>query len=78
MKKILLLLVAGLGCWFVTMAQDTEPVTKETPKPKVPAESQNGRRRHLEDTVYAANLMKFEKQLDFNLPKLKYKTGSAS
>ena len=35
MKKILLLLVAGLGGWFVTMAQDsTEAVTKETPKPK--------------------------------------------
>ena len=34
MKKILLLLVAGLGCWFVTMAQNTEPETKEAPKPK--------------------------------------------
>ncbi len=35
MKKILMLLVAGLGCCFVTMAQDsTEAVTKETPKPK--------------------------------------------
>jgi len=35
MKKILLLLVAGLSCWFVTMAQDsTETVTKETLKPK--------------------------------------------
>jgi len=35
MKKILMLLVAGLSCWFVTMAQDsTEAVTKEAPKPK--------------------------------------------
>ena len=35
MKKILLLLVAGLSCWFVTIAQDsTETVTKEAPKPK--------------------------------------------
>ena len=35
MKKILLLLVAGLSSWFVTIAQDTtEAVTKETPKPK--------------------------------------------
>ena len=35
MKKILLLLVAGLSCWFVTMAQNsTEAVTKEAPKPK--------------------------------------------
>src|SRR5436190_3990972 len=35
MKKIILLLVAGLSCWFVTMAQDsTETVTQETVKPK--------------------------------------------
>ena len=35
MKKILLLLVAGLSCWSITMAQDTtETVTKEAPKPK--------------------------------------------
>ena len=35
MKKILLLLVAGSSCWFVTMAQDsTGAVTKEAPKPK--------------------------------------------
>ena len=35
MKKILLLLVAGLSCWFVTMAQDTTGVViKEAPKPK--------------------------------------------
>ncbi|HJS55780.1 MAG TPA: DUF5777 family beta-barrel protein [Chitinophagaceae bacterium] len=35
MKKILLLLVAGLSCWFVTMGQDTtEAATKEAPKPK--------------------------------------------
>ena len=36
MKKILLLLVAGLSCWFVTMAQDdsSKLLSKEAPKPK--------------------------------------------
>src|SRR5678815_1066637 len=35
MKKNLLLLVAGLSCWFVTMAQDdSSTVEKEVPKPK--------------------------------------------
>ena len=35
MKKNLLLLVAGLSCWFVTMAQDdSSAVEKEVPKPK--------------------------------------------
>src|SRR6187431_2326939 len=35
MKKKLLLLLAGLGCWFITMAQDTtEAEIKEVPKPK--------------------------------------------
>jgi len=34
MKKTLLLLVAGLGCWFITMAQDTTEVTDDAPKPK--------------------------------------------
>jgi hypothetical protein len=34
MKKNLLLLVAGLSCWFFTMAQDSLPAEKEVPKPK--------------------------------------------
>ena len=35
MKKILTLVVACLGCWFVTNAQeDSLPVEKEVPKPK--------------------------------------------
>ena len=36
MKKILLLLVAGLSCWLVTMAQDdtTGVESKQAPKPK--------------------------------------------
>jgi hypothetical protein len=35
MKKTLLLLFAGLSCWFITVAQDTtEAAIQEVPKPK--------------------------------------------
>ncbi|HEX6849125.1 MAG TPA: DUF5777 family beta-barrel protein [Chitinophagaceae bacterium] len=34
MKKTLLLLGALIGCWFITMAQDTTGVTDDAPKPK--------------------------------------------
>ena len=41
MKKTLLLLVAGLACWFMTMAQDTTEVTDDTPRPKYAKETFN-------------------------------------